>query len=64
MLAASFPTIGSAFDTSDVGAQFVSQRVSVASTVRCASYHLGKAVLLGGAAHSTGGPADVARRDA
>lgn len=55
LLASSFPTLRDALDTADAGAQFVRQRVSTASTVRCGSYHLGKAVLLGDAAHSTGG---------
>ena len=55
LLASSFPTLTDAFNLTDVGEQFVAQRVSTASTVKCASYHLGKACLLGDAAHSTGG---------
>jgi kynurenine 3-monooxygenase len=55
LLASSFPTLRDQLDTADAGAQFFRQRVSTASTVRCGSYHLGRAVLLGDAAHSTGG---------
>ncbi|CAE7877011.1 kmo-1 [Symbiodinium microadriaticum] len=35
--------------------QFVSQKASRASTVKCNTYSFGRAVLLGDAAHSTGG---------
>lgn len=39
----------------DVAEQFMGQQPSRASTVKCNTYHFGKAVLLGDAAHSTGG---------
>lgn len=54
-LAASLPLIAPSLNISAVGEQFVSQRASVASTVRCNTFHYGRAVLLGDAAHSTGG---------
>jgi kynurenine 3-monooxygenase len=54
-LASSFPLISIALNQTDVGAQFVAQRISRASTVRCNTYHFGQVVLLGDAAHSTGG---------
>lgn len=41
--------------TPDVARQFVEQAPTQASTMRCNTYHFGKAVLLGDAAHSTGG---------
>ncbi|CAJ1381456.1 unnamed protein product [Effrenium voratum] len=53
-LAAYFPLIEDALDE-EAAQQFVSQKASQASTVRCNSYHFGRAVLLGDAAHSTGG---------
>ena len=55
LLASSFPTLADAFNTTDAGRQFVGQRPSTASTVRCSTYHVGRSVLLGDAAHSTGG---------
>jgi hypothetical protein len=55
LLASSLPLIADALNTTAVGEQFVSQRVSTAATVRCNTYHYGKSVLLGDAAHSTGG---------
>ncbi|KAL1515157.1 hypothetical protein AB1Y20_004218 [Prymnesium parvum] len=54
-LAAAFPLIAASLDRRDVGEQFVSQRPSAAQTVRCNTYHFGRAVLVGDAAHSTGG---------
>ena len=55
LLASSLPLIADSLNNTAVGQQFVSQRPSQASTVRCSTYHFGKAVLLGDAAHSTGG---------
>jgi len=61
MLMAAFPTLRDALEAEEeggpsAGAQFAAQRVSSASTVRCAAYHLSpRCVLLGDAAHSTGG---------
>lgn len=62
MLVEAFPTLRDVLEQANdeaagtAGAQFVAQRVSTASTVRCASYHLAPhCVLLGDAAHSTGG---------
>lgn len=53
-LAAKFPLLADVLDL-DAGKQFVAQSPSRAATVRCNTYHHGKAVLLGDAAHSTGG---------
>lgn len=53
-LASYFPLIEDAINE-DAGQQFVNQQASQASTVKCNSYHLGRAVLLGDAAHCTGG---------
>mmetsp|Transcript_125467 Transcript_125467/g.244396 ORF Transcript_125467/g.244396 Transcript_125467/m.244396 type:complete len:535 (-) Transcript_125467:315-1919(-) len=53
-LAARFPLLADVIDL-DCGRQFVQQQTSKASTVKCNTYHYGKAVLLGDAAHSTGG---------
>ena len=55
LLASSLSLIGESFNTTEIGAQFVDQRPARAATVKCNSYHAGKAVLLGDAAHSTGG---------
>ncbi|OLP90248.1 Kynurenine 3-monooxygenase [Symbiodinium microadriaticum] len=54
VLAASFPLIADAMDE-ESAKQFVSQKASRASTVKCNTYSFGRAVLLGDAAHSTGG---------
>eukprot|EP00439_Symbiodinium_sp_Y106_P073749 s239_g13.t5 len=54
VLAASFPLIADAMDD-ESAKQFVSQKASRASTVKCNTYSFGRAVLLGDAAHSTGG---------
>jgi len=53
-LAARFPLLADVIDL-DCGRQFVQQNTSKAATVKCNTYHYGKAVLLGDAAHSTGG---------
>lgn len=53
-LATYFPLLEDLIDE-DAGRQFVSQNVSRAATVKCNTYHYGRAVLLGDAAHSTGG---------
>ena len=55
LLASSLSLIGESFNTTEIGAQFVDQRPARAAAVKCNSYHAGKAVLLGDAAHSTGG---------
>lgn len=49
-----FPLLSESL-TIEVAQQFVEQAPTQASTVRCNTYHFGKAVLLGDAAHSTGG---------
>jgi len=49
-----FPQLANSLDD-DSGRQFVEQLPSRAATVRCNTYHHGVAVLLGDAAHSTGG---------
>jgi kynurenine 3-monooxygenase len=54
-LLGAIPLIGSQLNNSEVGGQFVRQGLSRAATVKCNSYHLGRAALLGDAAHSTGG---------
>ncbi|EOD27289.1 hypothetical protein EMIHUDRAFT_236002 [Emiliania huxleyi CCMP1516] len=54
-LASALPLLADALNTTAIGEQFVAQRVSKAATVRCNSYSLGRAALLGDAAHSTGG---------
>ena len=53
-LVAYFPLIEDALGE-DAGQQFVNQKASQASTVKCNTYHFGRAVLLGDAAHCTGG---------
>lgn len=53
-LATYFPLLEDLIDE-EAGRQFVSQNVSRAATVKCNTYHYGRAVLLGDAAHSTGG---------
>jgi len=54
VLKAKFPMISDMIDL-DSGRQFVEQSSSRAATVKCNTYHFGTAVLLGDAAHSTGG---------
>mmetsp|Transcript_3909 Transcript_3909/g.6134 ORF Transcript_3909/g.6134 Transcript_3909/m.6134 type:complete len:534 (-) Transcript_3909:385-1986(-) len=53
-LALRFPLLEDVIDE-DAGRQFVEQKPSSAATVRCNTFHYGKSVLLGDAAHSTGG---------
>eukprot|EP00411_Alexandrium_monilatum_P019960 CAMPEP_0175229754 /NCGR_PEP_ID=MMETSP0093-20121207/24595_1 /TAXON_ID=311494 /ORGANISM="Alexandrium monilatum, Strain CCMP3105" /LENGTH=498 /DNA_ID=CAMNT_0016523567 /DNA_START=77 /DNA_END=1573 /DNA_ORIENTATION=- len=49
-----FPLLGDVLSM-EAGKQFVEQSATRASTMRCNTYHYGSAVLLGDAAHSTGG---------
>ncbi|CAE7449914.1 kmo [Symbiodinium pilosum] len=53
-LEAYFPLIADALDA-ESAKQFVAQKASRASIVKCNTYSFGRAVLLGDAAHSTGG---------
>jgi len=55
LVAASLPLLAQSLNVTSVGEQLVRQRPSAAATVLCNSYHAGYAVLLGDAAHSTGG---------
>jgi len=53
-LAKAFPLVADVVDL-DAGRQFLGQNLTRAATIRCNTYHSARAVLLGDAAHSSGG---------